>query len=164
MGALKAETQCTPGWADDLQVLDVAKRLYLEGRSGGFIAKQLKRDFHIIVTRNAVLGKLYREGVLIRSPASSPAIAPPPRVANDQQLDRQQIVRLIPVREYIAEIGQHLPGHRQCKWPIGDPGEEGFHFCSSRAKPGRPYCVEHCRVAYKPPERRRQDGRMWLWR
>jgi GcrA cell cycle regulator len=43
-----------------------------------------------------------------------------------------------------------------CKWPIGDIHEPGFHFCRQprQAIPGKdgermlPYCPEHCRIAY----------------
>ncbi len=37
----------------------------------------------------------------------------------------------------------------QCRWPIGEPGTEGFHFCGKKLDiPGKPYCFEHCTVAY----------------
>jgi len=35
-----------------------------------------------------------------------------------------------------------------CKWPIGDPGLPGFHFCGRRSGEGVPYCEHHCRIAY----------------
>jgi GcrA cell cycle regulator len=36
-----------------------------------------------------------------------------------------------------------------CRWPIGDPKMEGFHFCG-RAKPeGRPYCEHHAAIAFR---------------
>ncbi len=35
-----------------------------------------------------------------------------------------------------------------CKWPIGDPGEPEFHFCGAPSVTGRPYCPDHCSVAY----------------
>jgi GcrA cell cycle regulator len=36
-----------------------------------------------------------------------------------------------------------------CKWPIGHPDEEGFHFCGAPVNTGTPYCLEHCAVAYQ---------------
>ena len=42
-----------------------------------------------------------------------------------------------------------------CRWPIGDPGEEGFHFCGRYAPPGQPYCEECAKLAYQPVRRRR---------
>ena len=36
----------------------------------------------------------------------------------------------------------------KCLWPIGDPGDEDFHFCGEPALAGKPYCAEHCAKAY----------------
>src|SRR3546814_5601557 len=35
-----------------------------------------------------------------------------------------------------------------CLWPIGDPGDQDFHFCGAPAVAGKPYCDEHCARAY----------------
>jgi GcrA cell cycle regulator len=37
----------------------------------------------------------------------------------------------------------------QCRWPIGDPDSEGFHFCGATVFVGKPYCYEHCKQAYQ---------------
>ena len=37
----------------------------------------------------------------------------------------------------------------QCRWPIGDPDSEGFHFCGAPVFVGKPYCYEHCKQAYQ---------------
>ena len=37
----------------------------------------------------------------------------------------------------------------QCRWPIGDPDSEHFHFCGATVFAGKPYCYEHCRQAYQ---------------
>ena len=39
-------------------------------------------------------------------------------------------------------------GGQACKWPHGDPGDADFHFCGAPAADGRPYCPEHCAIAY----------------
>lgn len=36
----------------------------------------------------------------------------------------------------------------RCKWPIGDPKSSEFDFCAKVAIPGKPYCAEHCAMAY----------------
>lgn len=49
---------------------------------------------------------------------------------------------------------------RMCKWPLGDPGEPGFHFCGRRAQTGMPYCQDHARIAYQaatPKAREKRD-------
>ena len=44
----------------------------------------------------------------------------------------------------------------QCRWPIGDPDSEGFHFCGNPVFVGKPYCYEHCKQAYQftPPKKK----------
>lgn len=37
-----------------------------------------------------------------------------------------------------------------CRWPIGDPQLDGFHFCGERKQHGRPYCEAHVRSASTP--------------
>lgn len=39
---------------------------------------------------------------------------------------------------------------KDCRWPIGDPREEGFHFCGAAQLPGRPYCALHWQMAFMP--------------
>lgn len=44
----------------------------------------------------------------------------------------------------------------QCRWPIGDPDSENFHFCGCQVFVGKPYCYEHCKQAYQftPPKKK----------
>ena len=44
----------------------------------------------------------------------------------------------------------------QCRWPIGDPDSDDFHFCGETVFAGKPYCYEHCRQAYQftPPKKK----------
>ena len=72
------------------------------------------------ITKNAVIGKAHRLGLKSR---------PSP-------IKRKTFV---------------LPttNERMCQWPIGNPGEPGFRFCDQPAAPGRPYCNEHCVMAYR---------------
>jgi GcrA cell cycle regulator len=34
-----------------------------------------------------------------------------------------------------------------CRWPIGDPLEDGFTFCGRPAE--RSYCGQHAQIAYR---------------
>jgi GcrA cell cycle regulator len=42
---------------------------------------------------------------------------------------------------------------RSCQWPIGDPLEEGFHYCGGQNIPTKPYCIEHFKKAYNVDEK-----------
>lgn len=35
-----------------------------------------------------------------------------------------------------------------CRWPIGDPKDDNFHFCGKKVRIGQTYCDEHAAVAY----------------
>lgn len=41
------------------------------------------------------------------------------------------------------------PGSQPCCWPIGDPGTRMFRFCDAPNQPAKPYCPEHCALAYR---------------
>ena len=48
---------------------------------------------------------------------------------------------------------------RTCRWPVGDPTTEQFHFCARSSGAGMPYCAYHARIAYQPVADRRRDRR-----
>ncbi len=35
-----------------------------------------------------------------------------------------------------------------CRWPLGDPKDENFHFCGRKVRIGQTYCDEHANIAY----------------
>jgi GcrA cell cycle regulator len=85
--------------------------------------------------RGAICGKARREGIplLAKAHGVSPGSA------------RPDPNRLAPVEERIG-VGRAvlalMPNH--CKWPMGSPTEEDFHFCSApRVDMSRPYCAKH---------------------
>ncbi len=52
---------------------------------------------------------------------------------------------------------------RECQWPIGEPGEKGFHFCSKKVVLGKSYCRKHYDTAYitDPEEIRKCTYKSW---
>ncbi len=48
---------------------------------------------------------------------------------------------------------------RTCKWPIGDPNHDDFHFCGLPSAAGKPYCAAHTLAAYQPMSNRRDRDR-----
>ncbi|MCK5932295.1 MAG: GcrA cell cycle regulator [Fulvimarina manganoxydans] len=44
---------------------------------------------------------------------------------------------------------------RTCKWPVGDPLHDDFHFCGNTAPDASPYCSFHAKLAFQTVERRR---------
>ena len=43
-----------------------------------------------------------------------------------------------------------------CRWPIGDPAAEDFHFCGGASEIGQPYCQYHSKIATQPAQPRRR--------
>jgi GcrA cell cycle regulator len=74
------------------------------------------------ISKNAVVGKAHR----LRLPS------------------RQSPIR----REAKAAPVPREVGAGACQWPIGDPVQPGFGFCGAPVVPGKPYCAQHCAVAY----------------
>ncbi len=71
-----------------------------------------------------------------RLPMVPPMPSPAP-VPRRPRVEGEKVITLLDLSDKI------------CKWPIGHPDEEDFHFCGSPVNPGTPYCAEHCAVAYQ---------------
>jgi hypothetical protein len=41
-----------------------------------------------------------------------------------------------------------------CRWPVGDPRSDGFHFCGAPQMLGRPYCITHWPLSFVPSKGR----------
>ena len=78
------------------------------------------------VSRNAVIGKANRLGL-------SKKVKEQPSIIGNKEVN---------INSLIANM-------KGCKWPIGHPGDEDFYFCGKEVIPGKPYCAEHCLVAYR---------------
>ena len=110
-------------WTDE--GVETLKAMWAEGHSAREIGERLG------FTRNAVIGKANRLGLsharaAKEAPAAAAAEAPRAAPMNSLELNE-----------------------RMCRWPIGHPGEPEFHFCGNPRLTGRPYCAEHCSLAYR---------------
>ena len=67
----------------------------------------------------------------------------------------------MPIEDLVVPISLNVSllalNDQMCKWPIGDPGVEGFHFCGHRNFNSMPYCEYHARLAYQPVNDRRRE-------
>lgn len=54
-------------------------------------------------------------------------------------------------------LGVHLLdlNENTCRWPIGDPQDENFHFCGCQKTNGA-FCEHHAHIAYQPISRRKK--------
>ncbi|MBB5753340.1 GcrA family cell cycle regulator [Prosthecomicrobium pneumaticum] len=81
----------------------------------------------------------------------APAAVPEPR---RETRGNGEVVVPISLRASLMTLTEQT-----CKWPIGDPGGDDFHFCGNRSKVGVPYCEYHSRIAYQPVQERRRERR-----
>jgi GcrA cell cycle regulator len=144
-------------WTDER--VDQLKSLWTEGLSASQIARTLGG-----VTRNAVIGKVHRLGLAGRA---SPSRIERPRLPSAPRLNvRPHAPEPVVVEEdpIVLEDGHFATvltiNNAMCRWPIGDPSENEFHFCGHKPKNGSPYCEAHARKAYQPQQMRRDKSRM----
>jgi GcrA cell cycle regulator len=153
------------GWNDER--VELLKKLWAEGLSASQIAAELGE-----ITRNAVIGKVHRLGLSGRA-KSSPSSVPRPRKARSSghtmrvsgpiirgntalayHFDPEPESELVDIpaeqRRTLLQLND-----RTCRWPVGDPGGPDFFFCGGEANEELPYCAFHSRIAYQPPDRRR---------
>jgi len=99
-----------------------------------------------------------------------PAKAPPPAPeARDPSLPRppgpptqaeeQARISLAEIEKMARKLDLLELTERTCKWPIGDPAEDGFHFCGLPTALGKPYCSHHIEIAFQPVSSRRDRSR-----
>lgn len=55
-------------------------------------------------------------------------------------------------------IGLLELSEKRCKWPIGDPLLEDFHFCGHDADDSAPYCKFHAKRAYHTMDRKKKSN------
>lgn len=123
------------------------------------------------ITKNAVVAKAHRINLPGRPspirPAGEGAAPPPPRRQRGATLAPLPSVTtsaaapqvVVPPEAPPPPPRRHpaTPG-RSCCWPIGEPGSPTFRFCDGAQEPGRPYCAEHCALAYVKPEAMRKSA------
>ncbi len=139
------------------QKVDDLKKLWNEGVATSRIGEQLG------FTKNAVIGKAFRLGLERRQNSRK-------KTAQTQQFSSatmyressgasttQNIVKREPVRRREKfSFKKSIVGtgsFKSCQWPIGDPLEEGFHYCGGQNIPTKPYCIDHYKKAYNVDEK-----------
>jgi GcrA cell cycle regulator len=88
-----------------------------------------------------------------RGPANGPQ---PPQVSEVSEEARRSLA-LVEAKSRKLSLLQLT--ERTCKWPIGDPATDDFHFCGLPAAQGKPYCDAHVSVAFQPMSARRDRAR-----
>jgi GcrA cell cycle regulator len=111
-----AQQRTEPTWTPER--IEALVRLWDEGVTTAEIGRRIG------VSKNAVIGKVHRIGLV-------------PRVVKEAPQPRRNVF------DFTGPV---------CMWPIGHPDDHDFHFCGDRPEPGRPYCAAHAAVAYIKPK------------
>jgi GcrA cell cycle regulator len=149
-------------WNDE--TIESLRQMWDEGLSTAEIGRRLG------FTKNAIVGKSHR---LKLTPRSSPIPATggsngKPRVVRRKARGAEELAQARARTKSVVELRQQPPAPPpptkptvtpgtakfgrtiSCCWPCGEPGKPGFHWCGAPAMTGRPYCEEHCALAYVP--------------
>jgi GcrA cell cycle regulator len=163
--------------------VEILRRLWAEGLSASQIAAQLGGVSRNAVIGKVHRLKLSSRGRAVAAPARpkkpvqaagtkpAPRAAPAPRPATPavgatalqaqfdslpalpQQVRSETDAVVVPISRKLSLIQL---SERTCKWPIGDPLSDDFHFCGNDCADTGPYCRYHARVAFQPASERRR--------
>ena len=157
--------------------IEVLTKLWAEGLSASQIAAELGGG----ASRNAVLGKAHRLGLVRHETEglSTPGSPKPPRppslpAAAEPQMPQAPAptplsVGQPPVSQPVAtssaqavvvprSAGVTIMELREamCRFPLGDPTTPEFRYCGAQASTGLPYCAHHAQIAYVPIAERKR--------
>ncbi len=131
------------GWTPTL--IEELKKLWKKGLTTVEIGKSIG------MTKNAVVGKAHRLGLKGRpSPIKPGRIQSKVIIEKKIQKEKQANLPKETIQKIKKTSGISLLDLKsnQCKWPNGDPQDLDFSFCGKPAVEGKPYCEEHCAIAY----------------
>lgn len=120
-------------WTRD-RIASLRRIIAVEGKTYDAAAIELG------TTKNACIGKAHRLGGIERRPDAPLTDAQRSRIAANRKRNAMPV-----------EPKSSFPPPGRCVWPIGDPGDRGFHFCGDGVRIlGEPYCEAHAKIAYVP--------------
>jgi GcrA cell cycle regulator len=146
--------------------VELLRRLWIENFSASRIAAELGG-----VSRSAVIGKIHRLGLSERDQPASSLKRQPRLPRSERRVWRPASIGNTALKAELEMPGMPEPQpfpsavpiakrltvekltERTCKWPIGDPRKEDFHFCGHASLKVLPYCLYHARLAYRSSDR-----------
>lgn len=137
-------------WAEE-RVARLRELLLDRDLSGQGIARALSAEFHIQITRSAVIAKVWR--MKLQLPRRGVAPRPPPRPRSHRKKPFQPpgadrpIERVVCVPIPVTHCTLFELDRTRCHWPIGDPRQAGFMFCGAPVSAGD-YCTQHHAIAF----------------
>lgn len=149
-------------WTDDR--IELLKKLYADNLSASQIADELGGN----LSRNAVIGKLHRLGLMGRkrahsivNVAKSIRKAPAGIIRNATKIvakaqGRYRAPELhpdtitdLPADQSDCAVKMMDANEAHCRWPIGGEPTADMLVCGAKPIKGMSYCARHCRIAYR---------------
>jgi GcrA cell cycle regulator len=164
---IKLEQPPNSTWSEEM-VIDLLK-MWNARIVPSEVAVVLTQKYTRVLTRSAVIGKLSRMGLAtapveepagVRNPKSKetkPASANPFNTWTRRPPREPRVPRSGAYVEVVVPEDQRKTlmdlDDSDCRWPIGDPRTDDFHFCGARKVDGASYCAYHLNAsAYEPRE------------
>ncbi len=108
--------------------IKLLKKLWQKGKSTVEIGRELG------MSKNAVVGKVHRLELSAR---------PSPIKKQSNPNTEKKVVESDKKTVTLMDLKMN-----SCRWPIGELKDDDFHFCGKECQTGKPYCPEHCKIAY----------------
>ncbi len=159
-------------WTDEM--VNQLREMWKEGLTTGEIGKRLGVSKNSIVGKVHRLGLSGRPSPIKKKEDNNSTTTPAQPVAEVEKKtttkektekkvtktqvapkeEKEEVVETIKPQELNKSKHHHgktmltdLDNHT-CRWPIGDPKDENFHFCGKKVRLGQTYCDEHANIAY----------------
>lgn len=136
-------------------VIGKVHRLKLSGRAKPANSSQRARTASRAPRRPRTSGGTSFKRRVISTPVVGATALKPMEVEQEGiRVNPNNVTELfIPVDERIGLLGL---SEKTCKWPIGDPLLEDFHFCGRDSNENAPYCEFHSKRAYHTMDRKKR--------
>lgn len=136
-------------------VIGKVHRLKLSGRAKPATSTARSRNTSVRSQRRTSSGGGSRRRTTTSAPVIGATALKIDAVSSQELETAQEAAKelFIPVDERIGLLGLT---EKTCKWPIGDPLQEDFHFCGRDSEESAPYCEFHSKRAYHQLEKRKR--------
>lgn len=141
--------------ATDVKEKNTAKTAKKDSAKKAVVDKPQKKSATKVVEKKVVVKKETKKNNTSAAKKDVKAVKKEPV---EKKTESRQSNKTLAMHQRIIQHSLEMANLKpnQCRWPIGDPDSENFHFCGEPVFVGKPYCYEHCKQAYQftPPKKK----------
>ncbi len=116
-------------------------------------------------TRNAVIGKAHRLNLEARATSKKNSRTTKVKTETNTEVKTEKLSRKARFKSLLLDKNFEPENPKKleeltddtCRWPIGHPYEEEFHFCGRKPMEKFPYCKLHVLYAFQPKNAKEED-------